>query len=196
MRNTVLPSSQRFLNVTPIIKRKSQTSLLSRLYREYSTEVKKLIHKILNGGPPDPEDLMQEAFASMAKMENIETLDDPKAYLFRIAINLSHRGISHQVKTRDYLCQVLDNFDEATDDLSPERILVSQQYVEKISKGLKNLSEKQRTIVLMSRIYGMTYEEIRKQTGWSLADISRQLKQALEVLLLESDMNSSGVEQQ
>lgn len=125
MRNTVLLSSQRFLNVNTTIKRKNQTSLLSRLYREYSTEVKKLIHKILNGGPPDPEDLMQEAFASMAKMENIETLDDPKAYLFRIAINLSHRGISHQVKTRDYLSQVLDDFNEATDDLSPERIIVT-----------------------------------------------------------------------
>jgi len=191
MRDTaVLPcdhcATETITQPAQVTSANNSSRLLNRLYRDCHKELRNLIHRIVNGGPPDPEDVVQEAFTALARMDNLTQLDDPKAYVYRIAINVSHRSISHQVKTRDYLTQQVDGLEESRDDCSPERIAVSQQFVERVTAGLNRLTHKQRQLVIMSRIQGMTYEQIQHTTGWSLADISRQLNQALETLIIDS----------
>ena len=68
------------------------------------------------------------------------------------------------------------------DEISPERVLMEKQRFEILNAAIKRLPDKQQRMLAMNRYHGMTYAQIAARTGWSLADISRQLTRALAML--------------
>ena len=50
-------------------------------------------------------------------------------------------------------------------------------------------AEKQKYIVSASRLEGKTYQQISDDTGWSIADVCRQLNSALVILASSVDAN-------
>ncbi|MEI8649320.1 sigma factor-like helix-turn-helix DNA-binding protein [Paraglaciecola sp. Hal342] len=71
--------------------------------------------------------------------------------------------------------------------MSPETILQAEQRIAAIQKGTEQLSEKQREILMRARIKGQTYTQISTDTGWSVADICRQLNAAMALLEIIDD---------
>lgn len=59
---------------------------------------------------------------------------------------------------------------------------MGKQDLERVARAMQQLSPKQKEILLRSRFKGQTYAEIRKDTGWSEADISRQLARVMALL--------------
>lgn len=68
------------------------------------------------------------------------------------------------------------------EDITPERIYSAKQRFRVLVRGVDGLTDKQRELILRSRIQGQTYAQISAETGWSNADISRQLKAALAII--------------
>lgn len=155
--------------------------LLERLYRESWSDLCKQLQR-LYGNPPDPEDIAQEAFAKFSQLKTIDGIENPRAFVFKIAFNVALKSIQHIQRARSFLNDQLNNEDRERQDISPERIVSSQQNIEATHRGFMQLTQKQRTIIMRSRIKGDTYAKISLDTGWSQADICRQLKSALALL--------------
>ncbi|WP_394202790.1 RNA polymerase sigma factor [Marinagarivorans algicola] len=155
--------------------------LLERLYRESWSDLCRQLQR-LYGNPPDPEDVAQEAFTRLSQVKNIDDIENPRAFVFKIAFNVALKSIHHLQRARNFLSEQLNNEDRERQDISPERIVSSQQHIEATHRGFMKLTQKQRTILMRSRIKGDTYAAISLDTGWSQADISRQLKRALALL--------------
>ncbi|WP_077341849.1 RNA polymerase sigma factor [Pseudocolwellia agarivorans] len=160
------------------------SSYIDQLYREHGKELNRLVRRIFGIGPPDPEDLVQEAFSNMLLNKNIQNIEHPKAYLVRSAINLGRNYQSkHHSKIQDFIDDALQSVDESiSPEGSPEDIYSLDERVKSVTTAIDKLTHKQKDIVVRSRIHGETYEQIKQSTGWSLADISRQLKDALRTL--------------
>ncbi|QHJ11624.1 hypothetical protein FX988_01859 [Paraglaciecola mesophila] len=177
------PSTQSYTQA-PYKPKKAQESnnAVDRLFREHWRDVCRVLHSCYGAGPPEPEDVAQEAFSRFAQLRNREKIDDPKAYIIKIAMNITLKSISRLCKTRAFIDEHIQHTQEQCDEMSPETILQAEQRIAAIQKGTEQLSEKQREILMRARIKGQTYSQISAATGWSVADICRQLSAAMALL--------------
>lgn len=155
---------------------------MTQLFQQHWTGLCGFLYRLYGAGPPEPEDVAQEAFSVLSGLKDSSHIEQPKAFLYKVAINIALKArrseqqmpIKLPIETLDLLL---------SDAADPEQHLQQQQGLQQIATAIAALTEKQRFILLASRIQGKTYSQIAAQTGWSLADISRQLHQVLDLLL-------------
>lgn len=166
---------------------------IDKLFRDHWRDVCRILHKCYGSGPPEPEDVAQEAFSRLAQIRDFEQIEDPKAYIIKIAMNITLKSIGRLCKTRELIAQHTQLPEDQCDDVCPETILQGEQRIAAIQKGTKQLTEKQRDILMRARIKGQTYSEISSDTGWSVADICRQLNAVMAILerIDEQDNNAN-----
>ena len=158
-------------------------SFFEKLYVEHHSELNRKVRDIFGSGPPDPEDLVQEAFSNMLSHQHIDKIEFPKAYLLRSAINIGLNYRSRFKNTQSFIDDALDSIEEPLcTQGSPEDLCGMNLRIEHISNAMDSLTDKQRDLVVRSRIHGETYQQIKAATGWSLGDISRQMQSAIEQL--------------
>jgi len=156
------------------------------IYAAHWNELCNFIHSRF-GSPPEPEDIAQTAFIKLAEVENPESIDNPKAYLFRSARNLVvdyHRSPKNQTCS-DNDHDIQQNIEEKSDVLGPENVLMGRQELDIVEKVILSLPERDRAFVLMNRLEDMTYTEIAKK-----ANMSRSGVQKIITLALEKCMNA------
>ena len=109
-------------------------------------------------------------------------------FLFRTAINIGLNSNDKIRRGRNFVKSQLEgNFFPDVEEISPETVLMGKQDLERVARAIRQLSPKQREILLRSRFRGQTYAEIKQETGWSEADISRQLTKVMALLQDELD---------
>ncbi|WP_394705864.1 RNA polymerase sigma factor [uncultured Hyphomonas sp.] len=146
------------------------------------------LRKIHGAGPPEPEDVAQAAFSKLAELTDLSRIRSPRAFLFRTAINLGLNSNDKLRRGRNFVKSQIDGkFSPDVEEISPETVLMGKQDLERVAHAMRQLSPKQKDILLRSRFRGQTYAEIKKDTGWSEADISRQLSTVMALLQAELD---------
>ncbi|KCZ49256.1 RNA polymerase sigma factor [Hyphomonas pacifica] len=160
-----------------------RTRFLNHLFRDHYGELVGRLRKVFGAGPPDPEDVAQAAFSKLAGLENLTHIRSPRAFLFRTAINVGLNSNDKLRRGRNFVKSQLDgNSHPDMEEISPETVLMGKQDLERVASAIRKLSPKQKEILLRSRFKGQTYAEIKKDTGWSEADISRQLGKVMALL--------------
>lgn len=160
-----------------------RTRFLNHLFRQHYGELVGRLRKIHGAGPPEPEDLAQAAFSKLAGLADLGRIRSPRAFLFRTAINLGLNSNDKLRRGRNFVKSQMDgNISPDVEEISPETVLMGKQDLERVARAMQQLSPKQKEILLRSRFKGQTYAEIRKDTGWSEADISRQLARVMALL--------------
>ncbi|MBR9805989.1 MAG: RNA polymerase sigma factor [Alphaproteobacteria bacterium] len=160
-----------------------RTRFLNHLFRDHYGELVGRLRKVFGSGPPDPEDVAQAAFSKLAGLENLTHIRSPRAFLFRTAINLGLNSNDKLRRGRNFVKSQLDGkLHPDVEEISPETVLMGKQDLERVASAIRKLSPKQKEILLRSRFKGETYAEIKKDTGWSEADISRQLGKIMALL--------------
>lgn len=123
----------------------------------------------------DAQDLAQEAYLRLLRVKDPKLIQDPVAYLFRIARNLIHELYTTLPPPSDSI----DDVEIATDGMSVEETVESQQQMDRLESVMEKLSPKCRAAIVMHRRDGMTYEEIAKALGVSTAMVKKYLSQGL-----------------
>lgn len=165
-----------------------RTRFLNSLFRNHYSELVGRLRKIHGVGPPEPEDVAQAAFSKLAELTDLSRIRSPRAFLFKTAINLGLNSNDKLRRGRNFVkTQINGNFSPEVEEISPETVLMGKQDLERVAYAMRLLSPKQKEILLRSRFKGQTYAEIKKDTGWSEADISRQLSSVMALLQAELD---------
>ena len=74
----------------------SEPSVLRSLYDRYAGELACNLRKAFGNGPPDPEDIAQDAFRKLAEIDDLSDIKHPRALLWRVARNLMVSGKRHE----------------------------------------------------------------------------------------------------
>jgi len=158
---------------------------LDVLYRDHFTELCANIRKSFGAGPPEPEDAVQSAFAKFASLENPEKIRDARAYLYIAARNvvLDHKRTA-KVANAYIAEQIALDHELKLEGITLERVVVSRQRFNTLVAAMRTLPRKQQVILAMSRLEGKSYSEIRKETGWSAGDISRNMTAGISALVI------------
>lgn len=173
-------------------RREDSRGYLKEFYRFYHAPLVAWLRKRFGPGPPYPEDIAQTAFAKLIASNASEKADHIAAYLYAIAANAARDEIDWIRRTDRFIEHELREAGENLEEITPERVYSGKLEVDRLAQSMEQLSSKQREIVQRSRVQGQSYAQIAAETGWSMADISRQLTSALIFLRSRLDGARSG----
>lgn len=158
---------------------------LDALYRAHFTELVAKVRAAFGSGPPEPEDAVQTAFMKFARLQDRSAVANPRNFLFISAQNIifDHRRMTRTANA--YIAEQLALDTElALEQITPERVVVAKERFSILAEAMRQLPQKQQVLLAMSRLEGKTYREIAAETGYSLADVGRNINQAITTLVI------------
>jgi len=117
----------------------------------------------------DAQDISQQAFMKVAaKMTNDEyaqNIENPKAFLYRVAYNELYNR-SKQQKLQQHLLGIFaeSTFDDC-DELTPEKKALAQEELSVINQGIDDLPTKQKQVFLMTRLEHKKHADVASELG-------------------------------
>jgi RNA polymerase sigma factor (sigma-70 family) len=154
-----------------------QALLLRTLMDDYGPLRSRLARRL--GSPDAADDVLQEAYLRLGRLDNVGTIQHPRSYLFRIALNIAadrRRAEARRLERSEV--ELLLQLD--ADELDPERIAAARSSVRSLAQALDELPERRRAIFLAARTEGKAIAEIAARFGISTRMVERELKQALD----------------
>ena len=130
------------------------------------------------GSRDEAEDLTQEVFLRLVRRLDVETIDNPEAFLFRTAINLL-RDRSRRGKTWSSHVVELAHHENTIEEVSPERVLDSRQSLSSVLRALDELDERSRDVFILHRLEGLKHAELAALYGVSVSSIEKYIMKAL-----------------
>ncbi|MDQ1772232.1 sigma-70 family RNA polymerase sigma factor [Labilibaculum sp. A4] len=123
-------------------------------------------------------DIAQDSFMKLWE-KNLDFDEKPlRSLLYKIAGDLFISKYRREKVAQKYLVKL----EPAIDNHSPEDQLAYQELTTKYETALDELSEKQRTVFLMSRMEGLKYQEIADRLELSVKAVEKRMSYALSYL--------------
>jgi RNA polymerase sigma factor (sigma-70 family) len=138
-------------------------------------------------GPNEADDLVQEVFLSLQlRGATGGEIDNIEGYLFRTAANTIVRR--HQRQKWDWAGHdVLDDIDDLSDDVSPERVLMGKEELDRVLAAMRGLPPRCGQAFFLHRFEEMTYSAIGARMHISTKAVERLIHRALRRISLIVD---------
>ncbi|MBQ1560928.1 RNA polymerase sigma factor [Caulobacter sp.] len=145
---------------------------LDQLYRRYAPWLSAMLRRRFGRGiEADADDLVQETYARLAPHDPAE-IRKPQALLMRVASNLAKDLIRRRaVRARHAEQRQI----EPEADLAPATALD----LVLVKEAILAIPEPYRDVFVLSRFYGLTYEQIATRCGLSVKSVEWRLARAL-----------------
>jgi RNA polymerase sigma factor (sigma-70 family) len=117
-------------------------------------------------------------------------LRDPKAYLFRVALNIA-KDRRHADSRRLTLAEIEALRHADRDELDPARVVTARAEVEALIGALEELPERRRAIFIAARVHEVPHRDIARHFGISTRMVERELRRALTHCRARLEINPS-----
>jgi RNA polymerase sigma-70 factor (ECF subfamily) len=169
--------------------RQGSTAAFNQLVAAYQSQVYNTAYRIV-GDPQAAADAAQEAFISAYKNIRAFRGGSFKAWLLRIVTNACYDQFRRKQRHPTTSLDALLVADEEPDTLpgaveSPEEHALRREMHVQVQDALMTLPPDQRTVVVLSDIQGLSYEEIAEVTQATLGTVKSRLSRAREHLRAE-----------
>ncbi|MEM1104492.1 MAG: sigma-70 family RNA polymerase sigma factor [Pseudomonadota bacterium] len=168
---------------------------VNALYRDYFSQLSATLRRMYGDGPPDPEDVAQEAFKRVVARGDLGAIKNLKAFIWSTARNIvfkSHRTHETRSKYDFEVEEVL--FPLSTDKLTPERVILAREQLRAINDLLGRMPENRRRALLLHRVEGLSISEVSRRMGLSYAAVYEHIKRGaadIALWLLENETAGS-----
>ena len=125
--------------------------------------------------PADAQDLAQEAYLRLLRVKDAKLIEDPVAYLFRIARNLVGELYTKLPPPSDSV----DDVELADNHADVEAEAEREQQMARLEKVLEHVHPKCRAAIIMKQRDGMTVDEIAAALELSRGMVKKHLAQGL-----------------
>ena len=156
---------------------------LLALYRDYSSQLSATIRKMYGDGPPDPEDVAQQAFQKLIERGNLDSISNLKGFVWRTARNIVFAAKrSAAVRTRyDYEMEQI-YFAIKGNESTPERIILVREQLEVIREVLLKMPDKRRRAIVLHRVEGLSMTEIGRRLGMTRQSVAQHITKGIAEL--------------
>ncbi|WP_460415570.1 RNA polymerase sigma factor [Pseudomonas sp. microsymbiont 2] len=122
-------------------------------------------------------DVLQETYLRVDRMEAVHDLRKPDAYLYRMALNVAadRREADARLLTGGEIEALL----QVAEDQDPARIVGGQREIQNLLGALYELPARRRRIFIAARLEEASHQEISQRFGISTRTVEKELKAAL-----------------
>ncbi|PEL59951.1 sigma-70 family RNA polymerase sigma factor [Bacillus wiedmannii] len=154
-----------------------------QLYETYQSLLFSLAYRIL-GSVMDAEDIVHDVFISLNNMEDVQTIENMRAYLCKMVTNRSIDKLRSAAHKRNvYVGMWLpEPFVEEVDDPS-ESFVMKESISTAYLLLLQQLSEVERVVFILREVFNYEYEEIASIVDKSSANCRKIFQRARKSIL-------------
>ncbi|MBG0810725.1 sigma-70 family RNA polymerase sigma factor [Methylosinus sp. H3A] len=153
----------------------SSEKVLDKLYQDYAPALRRFARRRV--GAQESEDIVQDIYLHALQRVDVTKLESPRAYLFRIAANLSVDAIRRDRIRSRYVEEAARAADQAERSNSGDTIAMLME-LQKLCASLERLPPLLREIFLLKRLEHLTSAEIATRVGISVRTVERLLARA------------------
>ena len=149
--------------------------VFEKIFRTYAQDLKRFLYykfKDLEAA----EDVLQETFVKLWKNCHKVIFEKAKSYIYTVANNAFLDIKKHEKIVREHRQKAVRNI-RIVDN--PEFLYIEKEYLEKVEKAIDSLSEKQKTVFIMSRFEDKKYREIAEILNISVKAVEKRMQLAL-----------------
>jgi RNA polymerase sigma factor (sigma-70 family) len=133
-------------------------------------------------GPPEPEDIAQQAFFKLGSRRAEDVLESPRAYLFRTAINLTRNELRNLSRRRQALSVSGPLLGGEHDDAPDvERIVIAREQMAFLRNVIDGMPPRHRQYLLASQVEGLTFVAIGQRFEVSPSVVRKTTDEAIMV---------------
>lgn len=151
---------------------------LEQLFHEHHHDLLAMLRRMV-GCPATAADLAQEAYVRLVDASPANDIVSPRAFLFRTAKNLALDHFRKQKFRGDRQTSIDEIEDIPVDAPSAETQVYDKQRVAALETALGGLSPRTRSVFIMRRVYGYSYQEIAVRMGISERAVEKRLVRAM-----------------
>lgn len=153
---------------------------VSAMERNHGRALRRFLASRMRTTAADVPDLVQEVFLRLLRIADHESIRDPKAYLYTIAIHVLHQYKLRQAVSAQAAALVDTSEElELSVDSDPAETVQLEQRFERLGEDLEQFSRPAYVTLLMYRCEGATLEQIGQTLGVSRVMAKKYLVKAM-----------------
>ena len=157
----------------------SSQSTVFKVFEEQQMPLKAFISRLIRK-PQDIDDIAQETFVRAFLAEQKGTIQHPKAYLYRIARNLTFEILSK--KSNKLTSYIEDSSDYSLSDSGEdiEGSVIVREKLDRVKVAIAEMPPQCQRVFIMHKVYGFKYKEISQQLGISVSTVEKHIMTGLK----------------
>jgi RNA polymerase sigma factor (sigma-70 family) len=120
----------------------------------------------------DAEDLAQEVYVRLLRLEKLELIEEPQAYLYRVASNVAAEWRMRACHSKPHSAAELDTLVASA---TPESLLDESEFSRQLDGALQTMNAMTRAVIYLKLRDGMSHEEIARHLGITTRMVRRLL---------------------
>ncbi len=131
--------------------------------------------------PEDVEDILQDTFVSVHRLENAETVRSPKFYLYAVARRTAYRELKRQAaRMAESIDEAIERGAEPPADIAPlDEAFEARRHFETLTDVVAELPPQCRRVFILRKVFGFSHKEISAAMGISISTIEKYLARAM-----------------
>lgn len=150
------------------------------VFELYKNRVYSFVVKFVHS-KADAEEIVQDTFFTIwQKRDTLPNIEHPRNYIYTIVRNKTYNYLNQAAKNQKILAQLWANMQIESNDIEEQTDFKDSEML--IKSGLANLSAQKQQIFKMSRVDGLSHEEIALQVGLSKSRVKNIIVDVLKYL--------------
>lgn len=114
------------------------------------------------------------------RINNVESIENPKAHLYKTASNLAIDYQRREILKKNYLRKQLGSYSEECSAETPPRLLKMNRQLAILNSRMEELPINCQKTFYLHRMCGLNYNEISKELSVSVSSVEKYLMRALK----------------
>ncbi|SFD01205.1 RNA polymerase sigma-70 factor, ECF subfamily [Pseudomonas citronellolis] len=166
-----------FQGIAVIMRRFASSHLLQSFQAHYADLLRFLARRL--GDNQRAADVAQDTWLRLADQAPEAEVQDPRAYLFRVAGNLAIDNLRREGRLAELHVEETAANEVSDPGAGLERNLLAREALEQLDAALDQLPPKARQALLMNRLDGLTHAQIARRLGVSESMVGKYIVQAM-----------------
>ena len=155
-------------------------AFVADIEKQHGQRLRRFLASRLRHRAADVQDLAQEVYLRLLRIDHHETIRSSEAYLYTVAFHVLHQHVLRRSAMPEAveITALIDEMESAPGS-DPLTQVETQQQLEELQGALEQLSPKAQAVLLLHRRDGYSLEEIGTRLGFSRAMAAKYLSKAL-----------------
>lgn len=145
--------------------------------------MRRWLSRITSKSQVDIDDIVQETYAILARLESVSSIRDPRNYALQVAKSVFLQGLRRsKVITIGSIADIAA-LGEADDAPSPEQHVHGQRELRRVEAAIGDMPTQIRKVFWLRRVEGLTQRETANQLGLAEHTVEKYSAKGMKILL-------------
>jgi RNA polymerase sigma factor (sigma-70 family) len=141
------------------------------------------LRRITHVTDSDIDDIIQETYAILAKVENVDTIRNPRAYAFQVARSVFLQGLRRSKVVAIEAIMDLDALHAPDDAPSPEQHAMGKRELRRVEAAIADMPPQVRKVFWLRRVEGLSQRDTAAELGLAEHTVEKYSAKGMKLLL-------------